>query len=87
MATCPDARFRDAARAVRAAERSIELDGGEDYLYLDTLAAAFASAGRFDEAKSTLATALAMAPEPKRPPMVKRLELYQQGNPYRDTRN
>src|SRR5262249_18531466 len=45
MATCPDPRYRDTDKAVAAAKRAIELDGDKDYRYLDTLAAAQASAG------------------------------------------
>ena len=43
MATCPDEQYRHPDLAVRAAQKAIELDGDEDYIYLDTLAAAFAN--------------------------------------------
>src|SRR5262249_4785115 len=37
MATCPDAKYRDADKAVAAAEKALDLDGDKDYRYLDTL--------------------------------------------------
>ncbi len=50
---------------------------------LDALAAAYASAGRFDRAVATAERALTLAPEPLRPPMEARLQQYRQGLPYR----
>jgi tetratricopeptide (TPR) repeat protein len=48
LATCPDRRVRDGKRAVEAASAAVARD--KDPNYLDTLAAAQAEAGRFDEA-------------------------------------
>jgi tetratricopeptide (TPR) repeat protein len=50
MATCPDAKFRDAKLALESAKRAIELDSDDDFHYLDTLAAAYAANGEFDKA-------------------------------------
>jgi tetratricopeptide (TPR) repeat protein len=50
LATCPDDKIRDAPRAVREAEHANYLTGGTDPSVLRVLAAAYANAGRFDEA-------------------------------------
>ena len=48
LATCPSAELRDGDRAVEDALKTVALDRTAGYL--DTLAAAYAEAGRFDEA-------------------------------------
>lgn len=48
FATCPDERYRDGDRAVALATRAMELDDG--WPTRDTLAAAYAEAGRFEDA-------------------------------------
>ena len=84
MATCPEEKFRDENLALRAAERAIELDGKEDYRYLDTLAAALANANRFPEAQNSVQMAMKAAPEDLVPELQQRLTLYQSNRPYRD---
>ena len=84
MATCPDMRFRDAGRALLAAKKAIELDGEEDYRYLDTLAAAHANEGRFDRAKEALEKAIQAAPREAVERLNKRLDMYQEQKPYRE---
>jgi len=49
-ATNPDARWRNGTEAVRLAEHACALTGYRDPDLLDTLAAAYAAAGRFDDA-------------------------------------
>ncbi len=89
MATCPDDTFRavserDKTTAVRAAQQAISLDGAStDYKYLDTLAAALANAGRFDEARTNLSEAIQLAPESEVPLLRKRYRQYEQNQPYR----
>ena len=83
MSTCPDERYRDARRAVAVAERAIELDGDADYRYLDTLAAAYASAGQFEAARGVQAQVVAMAPDAAVERYRQRLALYQKDYPYR----
>jgi tetratricopeptide (TPR) repeat protein len=84
MATCPDSRYRDAEKAVAAAQKAIELDGDGDFNYLDTLAAAQANAGRFDEAKTTIQKAMAIAPKDMLSKLRQRSELYDSGRAYRE---
>jgi tetratricopeptide (TPR) repeat protein len=51
MATCPEGRYRDGKRAVELAEKAVALK--DDFYALDTLAVAYAEAGRFQEAIET----------------------------------
>lgn len=83
MATCPDEKFRNGELALRAAEQAIELDGAEDYLYHDTLAAALATTGKYSEAVTAAEQALALAPEEAKLSIEERLTLYRAGKPYR----
>lgn len=88
MATCPDPRFRDSQRAVLAAEKAIELDGDEDFHYLDTLGAAQASAGEFEKAVQTQQKAIAAAGDDQEvvAELKARLALYQKREPYHESR-
>lgn len=84
MATCPDEKYRDVQLAIRAAERAIELDGQDDYRYLDTLAAAQANANQFQDAEQTVQDAIKSAPETVVEELQERLTLYQAQKPFRD---
>lgn len=53
LATQPDAKLRDGARAVSLATRANERTGGNNPLVLRTLAAALAEAGRYEDALQT----------------------------------
>ncbi|HWB02478.1 MAG TPA: ASPIC/UnbV domain-containing protein [Verrucomicrobiales bacterium] len=57
----PDEKIRDGAAAVKYAERAAELSKHAEPSILDTLAAAYAQAGRFDDAVATAEKALALA--------------------------
>jgi len=61
LATCTDASVRDGNKAVVLASQADELSGGKDPAVLDTLAAAYAEAGRFSEAIETSQRALELA--------------------------
>jgi Flp pilus assembly protein TadD len=63
LATCPDAHIRDGARAVQLAERACELTHYRRTVPASTLAAAYAEAGRFDDAIATAQKACALASE------------------------
>jgi protein O-mannosyl-transferase len=84
-ATSTDARWRDGAQAVQLAERASALTHDEDADLLDTLAAAYAEAGRFDEAAQAGRRALRASDED--PEFVeevrKRIALYEMGKPFR----
>ncbi len=87
LATSPDASLRDGAGAVALAERAAEFSGGRDPAVLDTLAAAYAEAGRFPDAIATARRALALAAETNNSRLVEALEagiaLYGAGTPLR----
>jgi tetratricopeptide (TPR) repeat protein len=61
IATCAELKNRDVNEAVRLAGRACELTDYKNPSYLDTLAAAYASAGRFSEAVDTAKKALKLA--------------------------
>jgi tetratricopeptide (TPR) repeat protein len=50
MAAGPLPELRDGAAAVKLAARACELDHNQQPIFIGTLAAAYAEAGRFDEA-------------------------------------
>jgi tetratricopeptide (TPR) repeat protein len=85
-ATCPDAKFRDGEAAVESAKRACELSAWKSGFYLDALAAAYAEAGKFDEAVEWQKKALEDRETVKRfgAGMRDRLKLYEAGKPYRD---
>jgi tetratricopeptide (TPR) repeat protein len=83
LATAPQAQARDGKRAVEHAARACELSGGKDAAFLQTLAAAHAACGRFDEAVRWMRRALALTPEGQKAAYRARLELFQAGKPYR----
>jgi serine/threonine-protein kinase len=86
LATCPDDKVRDGKRAVECATTACERSGWNDPYCLDTLAAAYAEAGQFEEAVRYQTRALD-DPALKgdvRTAAQQRLELYRQKKPFRD---
>jgi tetratricopeptide (TPR) repeat protein len=83
MATCPDARYRNAELALQTAEKAVQVGGRKEFQYLDTLAAAHANAGQFEKAQEAVAEALKVAPPSQRQALEGRQELYQKKQPYR----
>jgi tetratricopeptide (TPR) repeat protein len=61
LSTHPDAARRNPARAVTLAERANEITSARDFRTVDTLAVAYATAGRYAEAIRTGEQALALA--------------------------
>ncbi len=90
LATSPDVSLRDGTQAVAMAERAARLAGGEQPAILDTLAAAYAEAGRFSEAVQIATQLLELAHKQNNRRMVDTLEaklaLYRAGTPFRDSR-
>lgn len=83
LATCPDAKHRDAAKAKESATKACELSEHKDPMFLDTLAAACAEAGDFDGAVKWQAKAIELARKPEdKQEFQDRLELYQRKKPY-----
>jgi tetratricopeptide (TPR) repeat protein len=86
LATCPDNKARDGKRAVEYATTACEQTGWKDPFCLDTLAAACAEAGQFEDAVRYQTRALD-DPALKgdlRIAARQRLELYRQKKPFRD---
>jgi tetratricopeptide (TPR) repeat protein len=89
LATCPNPRFRDGAKAVELAERASKA-GSTNPVVGATLAAAYAEAGRFPEAVSTAEMALQLATNSGNLQMADvirtHLEFYRAERPFRDVR-
>jgi tetratricopeptide (TPR) repeat protein len=86
LATCPEDSRRNGAQAIEWAEKACEATKHADHTMLDTLAAAYAAAGRFDEARKWIADAIKLAQASKQTEEIKdyeaRQELYMAGKPY-----
>jgi protein O-mannosyl-transferase len=87
LATCPDAAVRNGAEAIAQARQAVELSGGQQPRMLETLAAAYAEAGRFREALQTAQRAFDLAVKQNNPALAEairaRLRFYQAGSPSR----
>jgi tetratricopeptide (TPR) repeat protein len=88
LATSPDTSIRDGKRAVQLAERACELTGYKKTIMAGTLAAAYAEAGRFDDAMAMAQKACALASESGDQNLLKRnrelLALYRTRQPYHE---
>lgn len=86
LATAPEAGLRNGAEAVQLAERACALTGNRNPVMLTTLAAAYAEAGRFEEAIQTAQQAIKFAREAGAEILVERnlqlLQYYRRGEPY-----
>jgi Tfp pilus assembly protein PilF len=88
MATHPDPRYRNGEEAVRLGERACETTQYQRTIFIGTLAAAYAEAGRFSDAIRTAQQAIALAQRWDEKALLLRnqqlLQLYQAGQPCRD---
>jgi hypothetical protein len=86
QATCSQADFRDGAKAIKNAMKACELSHWDSYRHIDTLAAAYAEAGRFKQAVKWQRQAMTKLPAEIRPGQradyEARLRLYQAGQSY-----
>lgn len=86
LATHPDDRKRDPKQAIALGEYAAKLSNYKNPRFLDVLAMAYASEGRFDQAVETAQKAVSLASAVNADRHVKvierRLELYKQGKPY-----
>jgi serine/threonine-protein kinase len=84
-ATAPDPDVRNGQRAKECATRACELSEWDDPSYLDTLAAACAELGEFDDAVKWMEQAMEKVPPEVEDDYRSRLDLYQDGKPVRVT--
>jgi protein O-mannosyl-transferase len=91
LATSGTANLRDGARAVELAERACKLTDYRETIMVGTLGAAYAEAGRFDDAIATAQKACTLATESGKTELLNinqnLLELYRQHQPYREIAN
>jgi protein O-mannosyl-transferase len=90
LATSADDRVLNGSEAVRHAERACELTRQQAPLFIGTLAAAYAAAGRFDDAIADATRARDLAREQKLEPVAARneelLQLYRAHKPFREAK-
>jgi Flp pilus assembly protein TadD len=88
LATNPNASIRNGAEAVELAGRAAQLSGGREPAVLDTLAAAYAEAGRFSEAVQTARKAMELATRQNNRPLAEsinaKISLYETRTPFRE---
>ena len=87
LATCPKKKYRDGDKAVDLAKKAVELSLSSTYL--DTLAAAYAEASRFEDAITTQAEAISILEKEEKPDeeineFKERLMAYQAIKPWRE---
>jgi len=89
LATCPEAALRNGAAAIEHAQQANQLSGGRRPEVLNTLAAAYAEAGRFPESLTAARKALELATQQDNHALVEvlraRIALYEAGKPYHQT--
>lgn len=87
LATCPDPNYRDGGKALEYANKANEKTKGKRSDCLDTIAAAYAEVGQFDDAIKSQKKAIELlgsrADEQQRKAMHARLKLYEAGKPFR----
>jgi superkiller protein 3 len=88
LATCPDNSVRNGQKAVAVAQQAVQLSGGNSPEILDTLAAAYAEAGRFPEAVETAQRASDLSAAQNKKPLAEviqnQLKLYEANSPYHE---
>jgi len=87
LATCPEASVRNGAEAVSCGEKLCRLTEYREPMFIGTLAAAYAEAGKFAEAVKAAEQARALAEQAGNKTLADRnaglLEVYRQGKPFR----
>lgn len=82
-ATCPDTAYRNSKLAILDAEKACELSKYQDWEDQEVLAAAYAEAGRFDDAVKTQTRVVELSQGGRRFLMRLQLARYQQKKPYK----
>jgi tetratricopeptide (TPR) repeat protein len=85
LAMHPEPKLRDPNQAIEIAKRAVELTGHKDAAILETLAAAYAAAGQFDQAVKTAEAALSLATAAQADELAnhirKQIQIYRQAKP------
>ncbi len=88
LATCPDPQVRNGTRAVELGERLCNLTNYQETMAVGTLAAAYAEAGRFDDAIAMAQAAITLAQEHGEEGLLERneqlLQMYQAHKAYHE---
>ncbi len=88
LATSPEDSIRSGARAVELAERAVSITGRQDIMSLETLSAAYAEVGRFEDALKTGREARGLAErqgdEATAAGLARRLQLFELRQKYRE---
>lgn len=84
LATCDIAKYRDGEKAIMHANKACELTDWRSSGYLETLAAAYAEYGDFENAVKWQKKAIELAGENPQEDLNSRLHVYKKGKPYRD---
>ena len=88
LATSPEDAVRNGLRAVELAQKAVSITNRQDAMSLETLSAAYAEVGRFDDALATGREALALAErqgnEALATELARRLPLFEQHQKYRE---
>lgn len=82
MATCPVEKYRNPELALSAAKKAMELGGQRTARAVETLAAATAARGKFQEAAKLQSQAISLAPAEDKPELTQRLRIYKGGLAY-----
>jgi Flp pilus assembly protein TadD len=85
LATCPDPKVRNGARAIELAQNAYQLSGGKEPHVLQTLAAAYAEVGKFPDAITAAQRALKLVQGEAglAKALQEQLALYRSGKPFR----
>jgi tetratricopeptide (TPR) repeat protein len=88
LSTAPADGVRNGAKAVEYGHKALALaDKGESFIYMDTLAAAYAEAGRFADAVALQSKAISLIPKDydakESVAFTARLQFYKENKPYR----
>ncbi len=83
LATSPDETIRDGRKALIHAKRAAQLVGHSKAAILDSLSAAYAELGEFDQAVQWQETAVELSASQLKDELRKRLEMYRRRLPYR----
>ncbi len=87
LATCPDGRYRNGAKALEMAKKAVKINPTE--INMDTLATAYAESGKFEDAIITQEKVIFLQNKKNKIETLieskERLKFYKAGKPWRDT--